>query len=44
MLFGLVAIWLEEHSNVEGVVEDGPDDSVYLRQAIALVERGLSPH
>jgi TetR/AcrR family transcriptional regulator len=43
MLFGLVAFWLQEHSNADGVVEGAPDDSAYLRQAIALVERGLSP-
>ena len=43
MLVGLVAFWLEGRSNADGVVEGGPDDSAYLRQAIALVERGLSP-
>ncbi len=44
MLVGLVAFWLEGRSNAAGVVEGGPDDSAYLRQAIALVERGLSPN
>jgi TetR/AcrR family transcriptional regulator len=44
MLVGLVAIWLEGHPNALAVVEGGPDESAYLRQAIALVERGLSPN
>jgi TetR/AcrR family transcriptional regulator len=44
MLVALVAFWLEGRSNADGVVEGGPDDPAYLRQAIALVERGLSPN
>jgi TetR/AcrR family transcriptional regulator len=44
MLVGLIAFWLEGRSNADGVVEGGPDDSAYLRQTIALVERGLSPN
>jgi TetR/AcrR family transcriptional regulator len=44
MLAGLVVFWLEGHLNADGVVEGGPDASAYLRQAIALVERGLSPN
>jgi TetR/AcrR family transcriptional regulator len=43
MLVGLVAFWLEGRPNADGVVEGGPDDPAYLRQAIALVERGLAP-
>jgi TetR/AcrR family transcriptional regulator len=43
MLVALVAFWLEGRSNADGAVEGNPDDSAYLRQAIALVERGLSP-
>jgi TetR/AcrR family transcriptional regulator len=43
MLVGLVAFWLEGHPNGVGVVEGGPDEPAYLRQAIAMVERGLSP-
>jgi TetR/AcrR family transcriptional regulator len=43
MLVALVAFWLEGRSNADGAVERDPDDSAYLRQAIALVERGLSP-
>jgi TetR/AcrR family transcriptional regulator len=44
MLVALVAFWLEGRSNADGVVEGGQDDPAYLRQAIALVERGLSPN
>jgi TetR/AcrR family transcriptional regulator len=44
MLVGLVAFWLEGRSNAEGVAEGDPDEPAYLRQAIALVERGLSPN
>jgi TetR/AcrR family transcriptional regulator len=44
MLVALVAFWLEGRSNADGVVEGGPDDPAYLRQAIALVERGLAPN
>ena len=44
MLVALVAFWLEGRSDADGVVERGPDDPAYLRQAIALVERGLSPN
>jgi TetR/AcrR family transcriptional regulator len=44
MLVALVAFWLEGRSSADGVVEGGPDDPAYLRQAIALVERGLSPN
>ena len=43
MLVGLVAFWLEGRSDADGVAEGDPDDPAYLRQAIALVERGLSP-
>ena len=43
MLVALVAFWLEGLSHADGVVEGCPDDFAYLRQAIALVERGLSP-
>jgi AcrR family transcriptional regulator len=43
MLVGLVAFWLEGHSNAVGLVEGGPDEPAYLSQAIAMVERGLSP-
>jgi TetR/AcrR family transcriptional regulator len=43
MLVGLVAFWLEGHPGAVGVVEGGPDEPAYLRQAIAMVERGLSP-
>ena len=35
MLVALVAFWLEGRSNADGVVEGGPDDPAYLRQAIA---------
>jgi AcrR family transcriptional regulator len=44
MLVGLVAFWLEGHPGAVGVVEGGPDEPAYLRQAIAMVERGLSPN
>jgi hypothetical protein len=44
MLVALVAFWLEGRPNADGVVEGGPDEPAYLRQAIALVERGLSPN
>ena len=44
MLVALVAFWLEGRSDADGVVAGGPDDPAYLRQAIALVERGLSPN
>jgi TetR/AcrR family transcriptional regulator len=44
MLVGLIAFWLEGRSNADGVAEEDPDDPAYLRQAIALVERGLSPY
>jgi hypothetical protein len=44
MLVGLVAFWLEGRSSAEEVVVGGPDEAAYLRQAIALVERGLSPN
>jgi TetR/AcrR family transcriptional regulator len=43
MLVALVAFWLEGRSNAVGVVEGGPDEPAYLRQAIELVERGLAP-
>jgi hypothetical protein len=43
MMVGLVAFWLEGHPNAVGFVEGGPDEPAYLRQAIAMVERGLSP-
>jgi hypothetical protein len=43
MLVALVEFWMEGRSNTGGV-EDGPGDPTYLRQAIALVERGLSPN
>jgi TetR/AcrR family transcriptional regulator len=42
MLVGLVAFWLEGRSTADRVVEGGPDVAAYLRQAMALVERGLS--
>jgi TetR/AcrR family transcriptional regulator len=44
MLVGLVAFWLEGHPNALAIVEGGPAESAYLRQTIALVERGLSPN
>jgi TetR/AcrR family transcriptional regulator len=44
MLVGLVAFWLEGRPNAVVVVEGGPIESTYLRQAIALVERGLLPN
>ena len=44
MLVGLVAFWLEGRSNADGVAEGDQDEPAYLRQAIALVERGLSPN
>jgi TetR/AcrR family transcriptional regulator len=44
MLVALVAFWLEGRPDADRVVEGGPDDPAYLRQAIALVERGLSPN
>jgi TetR/AcrR family transcriptional regulator len=44
MLVALVAFWLEGHLNAAVVVEGGPDEPAYLRQAIALVERGLLPN
>jgi TetR/AcrR family transcriptional regulator len=43
MLVALVAFWLEGRSNADGGIEGGFDDHDYLRQAIALVERGLAP-
>jgi hypothetical protein len=43
MLVGLVAFWLEGHRDADGVVEGGPHEPAYLRQVVALVERGLSP-
>ena len=44
MLVALVAFWLEGRSSADGVVEGGPDEPAYLRQAIELVERGLAPN
>jgi hypothetical protein len=43
-MFALVAFWLEGRSSADGDVEGGPDDPAYLRQAIALFQRGLSPN
>jgi TetR/AcrR family transcriptional regulator len=42
MLVALVAFWLEGRSHLGGVFECGPDESAYLCQAVALVERGLA--
>src|SRR3954464_14154124 len=43
MITGLVAFWLENRSHFSHRFGDAIDDQAYLRQAIALVERGLAP-
>ena len=43
MLVGLIAVWLEARSPAAEVLEAGPDGPAYLREAAALVGRGLAP-
>ncbi len=43
MLVGLVSYWLDNRLYYADDVDGVPDDNAYLRQAIALVERGLAP-
>src|SRR4051794_9451855 len=43
MITGLVAFWLENRSHFSHRFGDAIDDQASLRQAIALVERGLAP-
>jgi len=43
MVLGLVVFWLENRDHFAGRFGHALDDEAYLRQAIALVERGLVP-
>jgi TetR/AcrR family transcriptional regulator len=43
MLLSLIVHWLDNHAYFASLLPAGADDDAYLRQAIALVQRGLEP-
>jgi TetR/AcrR family transcriptional regulator len=44
LVLSVVSFWLDNRTYFAALFADAPDDRAYLRQALALLERGLSPN